>query len=182
MPCGSREWSDVATQRAALVWQTATVARLRREQTLKARVLVLAMFVLAFTDQVLFGQQLAQTPDQPTSGEKPSDVDDPLADKEMKIGRAYIDKKNFIAAINRFKIVVTQYQPSPSVSEALAHLGEAYLAIGIMSEAQTAVAVLGRKFPNSSWYTASRDLLKHNGLEPLEDEGSWISKAFKRAL
>jgi outer membrane protein assembly factor BamD len=145
-------------------------------------VLVLTLLVLTGTDQALFGQQIAQNPDQPATCEKPSDVDDPLADKEMRIGCDQMTKKNFIGAINRFKVVITQYQTSPSVPEALAHLGEAYLAIGIVSEAQTAVAVLGRKFPNSRWYTASHDLLKHNGLEPLEDEGSWISKTFKKAL
>jgi outer membrane protein assembly factor BamD len=146
------------------------------------RVLILALLVLAATDQTLFGQQIAQTPDQPTTGEKPSDVDDPLADKEMSIGREYMLKLNFIGAVNRFKIVMSEYQTSRNVPEALAQEAVIFLVLGIRSEAQTAVAVLGRKFPNSRWYTASRDLLKHNGLEPLEDEGSWISKTFKKAL
>jgi len=139
------------------------------------------MLVLAFTDQVLFGQQLAQTPDQPTTGEKPSDVDDVLADKEMTIGREYMRKLNFIGAVNRFKIVMTEYQKSRYVPEALAQQAVIYATLGIKSEAQTALAVLGRKFPSDKWYTASYSLLKYSGIEPLEDEGSWISKAFKRA-
>jgi outer membrane protein assembly factor BamD len=139
------------------------------------------MLVLAFTDQVLFGQQLAQTPDQPTTGEKPSDVDDALADKEMNIGREYMRKLNSIGAVNRFKIVMTEYQTSRYVPEALAQQAVIYATLGIKSEAQTALAVLGRKYPNDWWYPASYNLLKHTGLEPLEDEGSWISKAFKKA-
>src|SRR3954470_23386792 len=68
---------------------------------------------------------------------------DQLAGKEMDVGRYYLLKKDYIAAINRFKTVVTQYQTTRHVEEALARLTEAYMAIGIVGEAQTAAAVLG---------------------------------------
>ena len=70
----------------------------------------------------------------------------------MVIGRYYLDKKDFTGAINRFKIVVTQYQTTRHVEEALMRLTEAYMALGIVGEAQTAAAVLGHNFPDSRWY------------------------------
>src|SRR5688572_27362802 len=65
---------------------------------------------------------------------------DQLAGKEMMIGRYYMNKKDFTGAINRFKIVVTQYQTTRHVEEALMRLTEAYMALGVVSEAQTAAA------------------------------------------
>src|SRR6202166_1316884 len=76
---------------------------------------------------------------------------DQLAGKEMEIGRYYMQKRNYTAAINRFKTVVTQYQTTRHVEEALARLTEAYMAISIVREAPTAAAVLGHNFPDSRW-------------------------------
>jgi outer membrane protein assembly factor BamD len=104
---------------------------------------------------------------------------DRLAGREMDIGRYYLAKHDYLAAINRFKTVVTRYTTARHVDEALERLTQSYLAIGIVKEAQTAVAVLGRKFPDSRWYKDALDLLKKAGLEPHEDEGSWISPTFK---
>jgi outer membrane protein assembly factor BamD len=104
---------------------------------------------------------------------------DQLAGREMNVGRYNLQKRNFTGAINRFKTVVTQYQTTRHVEEALARLTEAYMAIGIVSEAQTAAAVLGHNFPDSPWYKDSYNLVKSGGLEPNEDRGSYISKAFK---
>jgi outer membrane protein assembly factor BamD len=105
---------------------------------------------------------------------------DQLAGKEMEIGRQELQKRNYIGAINRFKIVVTQYQTTRHVEEALARLTEAYMAIGIVAEAQTAAAVLGHNFPDSRWYKDAYNLVKSGGLEPSENQGSWISRAFKK--
>jgi outer membrane protein assembly factor BamD len=57
-------------------------------------------------------------------------------------------------------------------------LSEAYLALGVASEAQTAAAVLGHNFPESRWYVDAYRLVKSGGLEPAENKGSWISRAF----
>jgi outer membrane protein assembly factor BamD len=105
---------------------------------------------------------------------------DQLAAKEMDVGRLNQQKKNFIGAINRFKIVVTQYQTTRHVEEALLRLTECYMALGIVEEAQTAAAVLGHNFPDSEWYKDAYALVKGVGAEPKEREGSWMSKAFKR--
>jgi outer membrane protein assembly factor BamD len=105
---------------------------------------------------------------------------DQLAGREMTIGRYYMDRRDFTAAINRFKVVVTQYQTTRHVEEALARLTEAYMAIGIVSEAQTAAAVLGHNFPDSRWYKDAYNLVKSGGVEPSENTGSYISKAFKK--
>jgi outer membrane protein assembly factor BamD len=104
---------------------------------------------------------------------------DQLAAKEMNVGRYYQGKKDFIAAINRFKMVVTQYQTTRHVEEALMRLTECYLTLGIVAEAQTAAAVLGHNFPDSPWYQDAYRLVKGSGFEPSENGASWISKAFR---
>jgi outer membrane protein assembly factor BamD len=105
---------------------------------------------------------------------------DQLAGKEMSVGRYYMQQRDYTAAINRFKTVVTQYQTTREVEEALYRLTEAYMAIGIVGEAQTAAAVLGHNFPDSRWYKDAYNLVKSGGVEPSENQGSWISRAFKK--
>jgi outer membrane protein assembly factor BamD len=105
---------------------------------------------------------------------------DQLAGKEIAVGRYYMEKRNFTGAINRFKVVVTQYQTTRHVEEALMRLTEAYMSLGIVLEAQTAAAVLGHNFPDSPWYQDAYRLVKSGGLEPSENRGSWMSKAFKK--
>src|ERR1700726_1524320 len=105
---------------------------------------------------------------------------DQLAGKEMETGRYYLDKRDFIGANNRFKVVVTQYQTTRHVEEALERLTEAYIALGITDEAQTAAAVLGHNFPESPWYHDAYNLVKRSGGEPNENKESWMSKAFKK--
>jgi len=105
---------------------------------------------------------------------------DQLAGREMEVGRYYLNKRNFTAAINRFRIVVSQYQTTNQVEEALARLTEAYLALGIVNEAETAAAVLGHNFPESQWYKDAYNLLQSGGLQPSVSPGSWLTKLFRR--
>jgi len=105
---------------------------------------------------------------------------DQLAGKEMEIGRFYMKRRDFTGAINRFKVVVTQYQTTREVEEALMRLTEAYLSLGIIDEAQTAAAVLGHNFPDSPWYKDAYRLIKSAGVEPNENKDSWISRSFKK--
>jgi len=105
---------------------------------------------------------------------------DQLAGKEMDVARWYMQRRDFTGAINRFKIVVTRYQTTRHVEEALLRLTEAYLALGIVTEAQTSAAVLGHNFPDSRWYKDAYALMQSKGLEPSENKGSWISQAFKK--
>jgi outer membrane protein assembly factor BamD len=104
---------------------------------------------------------------------------DQLAAHEMTIGRFYLNKHNYTAAINRFRVVVSHYQTTNQIEEALSRLTEAYLALGIVNEAETAAAVLGHNFPDSQWYKDTYALLQSKGSAPKENEDSWISKAFK---
>ncbi len=104
---------------------------------------------------------------------------DQLAGKEMEVGRFYMKKRDFTCAINRFKVVVTQYQTTREVEEALERLTEAYISLGILDEAQTATAVLGHNFPDSPWYKDAYTLVKSAGGEPNENKESWMSRAFK---
>ena len=103
---------------------------------------------------------------------------DQLAGAEMRVGRYYLDRRNYVAAINRFRVVVEEYQTTRHVEEALHRLVESYMSMGVVPEAQTAAAVLGHNFPNSEWYARSFALLQSGGLEPQENSGSWISRAF----
>jgi outer membrane protein assembly factor BamD len=105
---------------------------------------------------------------------------DQIAGKEMQVGRFYLEKRDYTGGINRFKIVVTQYQRTRHVEEALMRLTEAYMALGIVGEAQTAAAVLGHNFPDSRWYKDAYTLVRGGGLEPVESKDSWISRAFKK--
>jgi outer membrane protein assembly factor BamD len=107
---------------------------------------------------------------------------DQLAGKEMQVGRYYLERKEYLAGISRFRVVVEQYGTTNQVEEALARLVESYYALGVTEEAQTAAAVLGRNYPDSQWYADSYKLLKGGGLEPRENSGSWISRAGARLL
>ena len=104
---------------------------------------------------------------------------DQLAAREMMVGRYYMERRDYAGAINRFKIVVTRYQTTRHVEEALLRLTEAYLSLGIVGEAQTSAAVLGHNFPDSRWYKDAYALVQQRGLQPSENRGSWISQAFR---
>jgi len=104
---------------------------------------------------------------------------DQLAAKEMQVGRFYLTRKNYPAAINRFHDVLGKYQTTRHTEEALYRLTEAYLAMGVANEAQTAAAILGHNYPDSQWYKDAHALLKTGGLEPHEYTDSWISKVGK---
>lgn len=104
---------------------------------------------------------------------------DQLAGKEMSVGRYYLGNGNYTAAINRFRVVVENYQTSTHIEEALYRLTEGYLALGLVNEAQTAAAVLGHNYPSSTWYKTAFDLLNKQGLEPKVVDGNWIASQKK---
>ncbi len=107
---------------------------------------------------------------------------DHLAGKQMEVGRYYLYKGDYIGAINRFRVVVEQYQKTTQIGEALERLTEAYYALGLTREAQTAAAILGHNYPGSPWYEDAYNLLQKKHLKPEEDKGSWISRAFSHVL
>ena len=95
---------------------------------------------------------------------------DHLAGKEMQIGRYYLKQRHYLAAINRFKTVVADFQSTTHVPEALHRLAEAYVALGIQLEAQKVAAVLGHNFPGSNWYADSYALVEGKLTKPQEDD------------
>ena len=103
---------------------------------------------------------------------------DHLAGKEMAIGRYYLNKGDYVGAINRFRSVVEQYQKTSQIAEALERLTEAYYALGVYNEAKTAAAVLGANYPGSPWYKDAYDLLQGHHMKPEIDQGSWMSRIF----
>ncbi|MFD2237355.1 outer membrane protein assembly factor BamD [Aureimonas populi] len=103
---------------------------------------------------------------------------DQLAGKEMQVGRYYLERREYIAAINRFRNVVDTYPQTRHVEEALARLTEAYLSMGLQQEAQAAASVLGQNFPDSQWYADSYALLQSGGLQPRDGTSdSWFGNA-----
>jgi outer membrane protein assembly factor BamD len=105
-------------------------------------------------------------------------VRDHLAGKEMEVGRTYQDLEFYVAAINRFRNVVAEYQTTSHVPEALLRLTECYLSLGVVGEAQAAAAVLGYNFPGSEWYSDAYALLQERELEPRLSESSWLARIF----
>jgi outer membrane protein assembly factor BamD len=85
---------------------------------------------------------------------------DHLAGKEMEIGRFYLRRRQYQAALRRFNTVVEQYQTTTHAPEALHRMVECYTALGLKDEAQKMAAVLGHNYPGSDWYQASYSLLK----------------------
>jgi outer membrane protein assembly factor BamD len=106
-------------------------------------------------------------------------AEDTLAAAEMSVGRYYEEHNNPVAAINRYKTVVSEYQTTAHVEEALYRLVETNMTLGIVVEAQSAAAVLGHNYPSSEWYKHAYALLKSGGLSPQFNSGSWISNTLK---
>ncbi len=98
-------------------------------------------------------------------------AEDALAASEMNVGRYYQKRNNQIAAINRYKVVVTEYQTTAHVEEALYRLVETNMALGIVPEAQTAAAVLGHNYPNSDWYGSRFRIAEVGRRQPADQQG-----------
>jgi len=94
---------------------------------------------------------------------------DHLAGKEMSIGRYYLKDNQHLAAIKRFKNVVSEYETTSQVEEAMHRLVESYVSIGVIQEAKLVGSVLGHNYPNSEWYADSYDLLDNYGVN-LDEE------------
>ncbi len=107
---------------------------------------------------------------------------DHLAGKHMEIGRFYLKQGEYLAAINRFRLVIQDYQTTTHVPEALHRLVESYLVLGVTDEAQATAAVLGHNYPGSPWYADSYVLLTGIDLRPEEYQGSWISRVWKSLI
>jgi outer membrane protein assembly factor BamD len=107
--------------------------------------------------------------------------EDHLAGKEMTVGRYYQKQKMHLAAINRFRAVIRDYQTSSQTPEALYRLTESYLALGITDEAVRAASILGYNYPGSEWYKQAYSLLTEQKLAPVGQRESW-AKQFARGI
>ena len=99
---------------------------------------------------------------------------DQLAGKEMSVGRYYLGNGQYLAGVNRFRVVVEEYQTSTHIEEALYRLTEGYLLLGLVNEARSSAAVLGHNYPSSEWYQRAFALLGKQGLSPGMTQGSWL--------
>ena len=107
---------------------------------------------------------------------------DHLAAKEMEIGRYYLKRGHFVAAINRFRVVVEDFQTTTQTPEALHRLVEGYLSLGLTDEAQTAGAILGHNFQSTEWYQDSFALLTGQGLRPEASGDGWLRQLYRRTI
>lgn len=104
-------------------------------------------------------------------------TDDHLAGKEIEIGRYYLKRQDYPAAINRFKYVLDHYQTTSHTPEALHRMVESYLRLGVIEEAKKYAAVLGYNYPGSDWYKFSYEMMQGN-LTP-EEKKSVFDKYLK---
>ena len=107
---------------------------------------------------------------------------DHLAAKEMEIGRYYLKRGHYTAAINRFRVVVEEFQTTTHTPEALMRLTEAYLALGLTDEAQTAGAILGHNFRSSPFYQDAYAQLRGRGLEAAPKGDSWLTQVYRQVI
>lgn len=107
---------------------------------------------------------------------------DHLAAKEMEIGRYYLKRGHYAASVNRFRIVVEDFQTTSHTAEALHRLVEAYLSLGLTEEAQTAGAILGHNFRSTEWYEDSYALLTGHGLTPDPVGDNWLASIYRQVI
>lgn len=109
---------------------------------------------------------------------------DHLAGKEIEVGRYYLTRQEYLAAIRRFTKVVESYQGTTHTPEALHRLVESYLKLGVQPEAVKYAAVLGYNYPNSEWYKDSYRLLEGEGTDtsalssPQAESEGWLHSLF----
>ena len=107
-------------------------------------------------------------------------INDILAAKEMYVGRYYFDRKKWIAAINRFKYVIDDYETTIYVQEALHRLVEIYYILGLESEAKKYANLLGYNYQSSEWYEVSYSVFdKKYENKKIKKQSNSILKRFK---
>lgn len=107
---------------------------------------------------------------------------DHLAAKEMEVGRYYLKRRNFAAAVSRFRVVVEDFQTTSHTPEALYRLVEAYLGLGLTNEAQSAGAILGHNFQGTEWYQDAYRLLNGQGLEARSMGDNWLAAIYRQMV
>jgi outer membrane protein assembly factor BamD len=121
----------------------------------------------AITRQALetLGELVRRYPDTPYADDARLKIDlvrDHLAGKEMEIGRFYQRRRQWLAAVIRFRTVVDDYQTTSHAAEALMRLTESYLALGVPDQARRSASVLGANYPQSHWYRRAYELVQRH--------------------
>lgn len=107
---------------------------------------------------------------------------DHLAGKEMQVGRYYLKRGHYPAAINRFRRVIDDYQTTSQTPEALHRIVEANLALGLDDEAMATATVLGYNFPGSEWYARTYALMTGRDVLPEPDSDGFMSSVYRRVI
>ena len=107
---------------------------------------------------------------------------DHLAGKEMSIGRYYLKRGQYLAAMNRFKRVINHYQTTTDVPEALERLVECDLALGLTAEAKRNAAVLGYNYPGSHWYQDAYAVMTGHGYPSVAGGKGWFGRTIGSLL
>ena len=111
-------------------------------------------------------------------------IQDILASKEMYVGRHYMKKSKWIAAINRFKTVLQQYDQTIFVEEALHRLVEIHYRLGLENEAKKYANLLGYNYLSSEWYKKSYKIFNQNYsdqiIKPINDDKNGVLNKFKK--
>jgi len=108
-------------------------------------------------------------------------INDIMASKEMYIGRHYIKREKWVAAINRFKTVTEDYQTTIYVEEAIHRLVEIYYRIGLIDESKKYANLLGYNYLSSDWYTKSYRIFDQDIKTPqIKIEKNSLLKKFKK--
>ena len=107
-----------------------------------------------------------------------------LASKEMYLARYYVQREKWVPAINRFKIIVKDYNTTIYIEEALHRLVELHYKLGLISEAEKYASLLGYNYQSSEWYSKSYKIFNENYKTKLEikKEKEGIFKRFKKLL
>jgi len=108
-------------------------------------------------------------------------IDDILASKEMYIGRHYIKKEKWVAAINRFKIILVDYDTTIYAEEAVHRLVEIHYKIGLEEEAKKYANLLGYNYLSSKWYKRSYKIFNQEyKIQKIKKEKSRLIEKFKK--
>jgi len=102
-----------------------------------------------------------------------------LAGKDMHVGYYYLKQEKYLAALNRYRKVVDNYETNRYTPEALHRIVEIYYTLGMIEDAKKIAAVLGYNYPESTWYKDSFELVGGAEYETNNDK-SWANKLLKK--
>jgi outer membrane protein assembly factor BamD len=110
-------------------------------------------------------------------------IEDILAAKEMYLGRHYIKKEKWIAATNRFKYVINNFDQTIFIEEALHRLVEINYKIGLIDESQRYANLLGYNYLSSEWYKKSYKVFNKDyeiGVDKIQKDKKGVLNKFKK--